>query len=354
MTELNVESKEYLNTVSIELASQCNLKCRMCSHPANTRGTELMSVSNFKKIIDKIAEQTPIRNLFFNMGEPFMNKSIIMMIAHAKRNGFSVFLSTNGLLLNENVMHNLFKTGVDALKFSIEGTTPEVYDSIRIGGNFDRLFRNVVRLKELRDRSGSSLRIRISTILLKGNEDIVEFVKFWGPYCDEIEYTTVTNHIGLKDNHDIALASDWNQRRGCPQILPYREVNILSSGDMVLCCVDFHGRCVFGNLIEQDFDEIWNSVSMREVREKAYNDQTHDLDPCRECYIADYSPVFWKDMRQEVNVVHEGVKNRMWQVVNQIHYIPDGNKTCGICSEPIKISFAGACLRCLEKKSGQG
>lgn len=353
MTNLDTESKDYLNTVTIELASQCNLQCRMCSHPTNPRQSGLMTVENFRAIIDKIYQQTRIRRLFFNMGEPFMNKSINFMISYAKRRGFQVFISTNGLLLNESLALNLLKTGVDALKFSIEGTTPEVYKKIRINGNFDLLFRHVVRFKELRDRSASPLRIRISTILMKENEDIVEFVKFWGPYCDEIEYTSITNHIGLKDNRDIALSSHWGLRLGCPQIKPFQEVNILCNGDMVICCVDFHGRCVLGNLVEQDFDQIWNSPLLRNIREKAYHDQTMDLEPCRECYIADYSTVFWNDMRQEINVLHEGVKNHMWNVVNQIQYIIGDGTPCRICHQPIKISFAGVCLRCLEKSSGQ-
>ncbi|MCP5103111.1 MAG: hypothetical protein GY950_07025 [bacterium] len=262
-------------------------------------------------------------------------------------------MSTNGLLLSEDHIKNVIKTGVEVLKFSIEGCTPEVYRSIRVGGDFDRVFQNVVRMKEMRDRSGSPLRIRISTILMKENEDIVEFVKFWGPYCDEIEYTAVTNHIGLVDNSETALSPQWHQRKGCPQVKPYKEINVLCNGDMVLCCVDFHGRCVLGNLLEQEFEDIWYSEKMTEVRTKAYSDNLDDLDPCGQCNIADYSTVFWKNMRTEVSVVHDAVKNGMWDVLEQVRYIEGPGVPCAACGKPLKISFAGMCWQCLEGAAPQ-
>lgn len=334
----------------METASRCNLKCRMCSHPTNRRETGVMSMDLFKTIIEELLK-TKIRQLFFNMGEPFMNKAIFRMISFAKRSGFSVFISTNGLLLTEEYMLNILKTGVDGLKFSIEGYTPEIYEQIRLGGKFDLLFKNVVRMKEFRDRSGSPLRIRISTILMKGNEDIVEFVKYWGPYCDEIEYTGITNHIGLIDNREIALSGRWNHRKACPQVVPYKEVNVLYNGDMVICCVDFHARCVLGNLGVQSFNEIWNSERMVEIRTRAYAGETRDLEPCRECDIADYSDVLWKNMREEVNIVHDAVKNSMWDILQQVKYIDGSGDACPVCRQPVKISFAGLCLRCLSKKT---
>lgn len=342
---------DYLTTVSMETASRCNLKCRMCSHPSNQRETGVMSMDLFKTIIEELLK-TKIRQLFFNMGEPFMNKAIFRMVSFAKRNGFSVFISTNGLLLTDEHILNIIKTGVDGLKFSIEGYTPEIYEQIRIGGKFDLLFKNVVRMKEVRDRSGSPLRIRISTILMKGNEDIVEFVKYWGPYCDDIEYTGITNHIGLIDNRELALSGRWNHRKACPQVVPYKEVNVLYNGDMVICCVDFHARCVLGNLAAQSFGEIWNSGRMTEIRAKAYSGDTQDLDPCRECDIADYSSVLWKNMRAEVSIVHDAVKNRMWDFLKKITYSDGSGTSCIGCGQPTKIAFAGICYSCLHKKAG--
>lgn len=350
MTALDVHSTQYLNVVSMELSSRCNLQCRMCSHPTSEREPHMMSFDHFKIILGKL-KKTNIRQLFLNMGEPFMNRAVFRMIAYAGRQGFRVCISTNGLLLTEDYMRQVLKTGVDVLKFSIEGCGPEIYDKVRVGGNFDKLFRHVVRMKELRDRAGSKMPIRISTILMKDNDDIVDFVKFWGPYCDEVEYTQMTNHIGLRDNSEISLSDAWKHRVGCPQVKPYSEINVLSNGDMVICCIDFHGKCVLGNLVEQEFGDIWASERMTEIRRKAYADEIDDLDPCRDCYITDYSDVMWKTMRTEVGLVHDTVKNKMWDMLPHIQYIGGKGAACGSCGAAMKISFAGMCLTCLQKKT---
>ncbi len=350
---LDVDSMEYLSTVSVELHSQCNLKCSMCSHHTNPRKPHMMSVDHFKTILDKLAD-TPIKKLAFNMGEPFMNRYIYRMISYAKRKDFFVYISTNGALLKEEDLGKILKTGVDALKFSIEGYSPEVYESIRRGSNFDRVFRNVVRMKELRDRAGSKLYTWIHTILTQKNPDIVEFLKFWGPYCDEVEYSGLTDHIGLVDNKDLSLSPTWKPRKSCPQVKPFQEVDILSNGDMVLCCVDFHGRCVLGNLLEQSFQEIWTSEKMKNIRRKAYGDRLDELSPCRDCAQADYTAVFPPHMRYAVSLLHSMIKSKQWQVLENVKWTGGGGKIlpCVGCGGPLDISFAGFCGNCVRQRSG--
>lgn len=348
MTNLDPNSMEYLDTVSIETASKCNLKCKMCSHPTNERKAHFMSPDDFKTIIDRL-EKTKIRRLLFNMGEPLMNKHLFQMVAYAKTKGFFVYISTNGLLMDERVIGKILSTGVDALKISIEGYTKEVYESIRIGGDFDALFRNVVRMKELRDRVRSPLYFWISTVLMKGNEDFVEFAKFWGPYCDDLELPGLTDHIGLVEaNKEIALSDEWNHRKECSQVKPYNEINLLSNGDMVLCCVDFHARCKLGNLLTQDLGDIWQSEKMTTIRRKAYAGEIPTINPCSNCHICDYSGLLKDDLQLVANLIHNMVKTKRWDSLDKIKIAAGSNAVCTSCNSTLKISFGGVCLDCLK------
>lgn len=350
MSDLDVNSMEYLNTVSIETASRCNLKCKMCSHPTNERNSHFMGTDEFKTIIDRLLE-TKIRRVLFNMGEPLMNKDLFRMVTYAKDKGFFIYISTNGQLLSEKAINRVLDTGVDALKVSVEGCTPEVYEKIRIGGNFDRLFRNVVRLHELKTRRGSPLYSWISTVLMKGNEDIVEFVKFWGPYCDDIELSGMTDHIGLvESNKDISLTDKWTHRKNCPQIKPFKELNVLSNGDMVLCCVDFHARCKLGNLLTDDLNDIWQSEKMTAIRTKAYSGQIPDIDPCRQCHICDYSGLLNDSLQTVGALLHRMVKNKRWSVLDKVRTVKEPGAVCTACGSLLKISFDGICLDCLKKE----
>lgn len=313
-----------------------------------------MTFDRFKIIIDKLIQKTNIRRLSLNMGEPFMNKYIFRMISYAKRKGFFVYISTNGQLMTEDYIINTIKTRVDALKFSIEGYTPEMYKNIRIGGDFEKVFHNVVLMKQLRDRVKSSLYIWISTILMKGNENLLEFIKFWGPYCDEIEYTNPGDHIGLVDNSGISLSDKWHLRRSCPQIKPFRELDVLSNGDVVICCVDFHAKCVLGNLLEQDFDDIWQSEKMTDIREKAYTNRTNEIDTCKNCHMTNYSRVYWEGMRFEVSMIHDAVKRNQTETLQGIEWIGGAGANCPECGKNIKMSYGGVCMECLQNRVKRG
>ena len=111
MKTLNPDSMEYLDTISIETASKCNLKCRMCSHPGNKRKLHFLGMDEFKKIINKFLK-TKIRRLLFNMGEPLMNKNLFEMVKYSKEKGFFVYISTNGQMLNEEIIKKILSTGV--------------------------------------------------------------------------------------------------------------------------------------------------------------------------------------------------------------------------------------------------
>lgn len=342
----DVHDPANLTTLSLELASRCNLRCVMCSHPGNPRPVEVLSMEAFRAILDKAAA-APIRRLYLNMGEPFMNNAATRMIAHARQKGLAVFVSTNGQLLGESQIEHILRTGVEMVKFSIEGYDAEAYGAIRRGGDFLVVTRNAARLKQRRDETSAPTRIRISTILMKGNENLVEFVKYWGRFCDEIEYTTITDHIGLADNRAAALTPKWDLRRRCPQVTPYQELNVLANGDVVICCVDFHARCVLGNLLRQDLGEIWDSPRFREIREKAAAGDMAGLEPCRGCHIADYSAILSPTLRRETDVLHEAVLRGMQPLLQQVVY-HGGAADCPRCGRTMFMSFAGNCLACLE------
>jgi len=351
MNQYNVNSQEYLGCLSLELAAKCNLKCMMCSHPKNQTRSGVMNLDQFKLIIDKLLS-TKIRTLSLNMGEPFMNTSIFEIISYAKDKGFFIYISTNGQLLTEKYIDKILETGVDHIKFSIEGYTPEVYEKIRFGGYFERLFKNVVTLKKLRDQTQSSLQLRIATILMEGNEDLVGFIKYWAPYCDSIDCLGLTNHIGVVSNEDIALMPYWTQRKSCPTITPFREINVLCNGDVVICCIDFLGQCVLGNLFEQDFEEIWYSKEMEDVRAKAYSDSLHLLHPCKGCYNADYSS-FVDTLHSEINLLKKLIVAGKSNLLNSVKSVDARDSHCPSCGRQMIISWAGNCYHCITNSTSQ-
>ena len=74
-----------------------------------------------------------------------------------------------------------------------------------------------------------------------------------------------------------------------PKLVPYNHcewlyysVTILWNGDVVPCCRDAQGEYVMGNILEQDFNEIWNGRKFKEFRRRVNSDQAN-LGLCRLC-----------------------------------------------------------------------
>ena len=61
---------------------------------------------------------------------------------------------------------------------------------------------------------------------------------------------------------------------------------ILSDGSVVLCCKDWAGYTVLGNVNEESLQSIWNSAEYRRLRNDISNGKIADCEVCRRC-VAD-------------------------------------------------------------------
>ena len=64
---------------------------------------------------------------------------------------------------------------------------------------------------------------------------------------------------------------------------PLYSAVILNNGDLITCCMDFEGKCTFGNLKNDSLENLW-SKKHKLIREAQLNEQ-YDLFPiCSTCY----------------------------------------------------------------------
>ena len=67
------------------------------------------------------------------------------MIEYVKKNYPHVYLyiSTNGLPLDESKISRLAESGIDEITFSVDGADQQTYGRYRQGGNFAKLLKNI-------------------------------------------------------------------------------------------------------------------------------------------------------------------------------------------------------------------
>lgn len=147
---------EGLPRIFLEPTVCCNLSCfeAVCSKESGivaTRSRPFFPLDGFQKIADEVGPGL-VRLDFFNYGEPFVHPQAVDMIEYLKARYPRVYLyvSTNGLLLDEAKMKRLVAAGLDEITFSVDGPDQATYEKYRRGGDFAKvveIMRTFVRLR---------------------------------------------------------------------------------------------------------------------------------------------------------------------------------------------------------------
>ena len=129
-------------------------------------------------------------------GEPFFHKRFAELFDKAALNpNLRQILVTNGLLVDEKWAKKLLKSNVEVI-FSIDGTTKQVYEKIRIGASFDRLIKNIDILNQHRQDytpAKSKMNMILQATIVKSNyHQLADFVEFAHKYkFDSLNITPV-------------------------------------------------------------------------------------------------------------------------------------------------------------------
>ena len=130
--------------ITVTCGSACNLRCKFCYnrnmdyHPAP---------ADILRIIDKIHETLIFCQL--TGGEPFVTKTgraLLEKFAEGKYK-FAVRLGTNAQSVNFNILKCV---NLAEVQISTDAATKRVYETIRVGGNFDVLISNIKKFVELK------------------------------------------------------------------------------------------------------------------------------------------------------------------------------------------------------------
>ncbi len=175
---------EILPRIFFEPTVVCNLDCfqAVCAPGAGlaaTRESKLFTLREFRSLMERIGPQL-IRLDFFNYGEPFVHPQALEMIEHVKSRYPHIYLytSTNGLLLNEEKIARLVRSGIDEVTFSVDGADQGTYGRYRQGGDLARVLKNMAAMVEEKRRSGREVPfINWRCILFKWNDSFRQMAR---------------------------------------------------------------------------------------------------------------------------------------------------------------------------------
>lgn len=155
------EHLEILPRIYLEPTVLCNLSCfKAVCHPKSgileSRASKSMSLDQFKAILDEVGPKL-VRLDLFNYGDPFVHPRAVDKIEYIKEKYPHIYLyiSTNGLMLDEEKIKRIIRAGLDEITFSVDGPDQETYQRYRQGGDFEKvksIMSTFVRERELSGR----------------------------------------------------------------------------------------------------------------------------------------------------------------------------------------------------------
>lgn len=279
-TLFNSIHNKFPDTVQIETTNACNSRCIICPHKKMGRSIKTMDNNIFKKVIDECAKFNCGNVHLHNFGEPLLDTNIVQRIKYAKDKGLPrIKIFSNGSLLSQEMSENLIKAGLDEIKISFDGANKEEYEKIRYPLKFDLVVNNIRDLIFIRNKMRSSLKIEIACNSTSDNSSTMKSLE---NCVDNFSFGKLHNW----GDSEIACSARSKIRKPCARV--WRTFTILSDGSASLCCLDFDGKVILGDLHESSISEIWRNsqyISMRKQHTNALHKNIAICSSCSKSYI---------------------------------------------------------------------
>lgn len=158
--------------INLHILEACNFRCRQCFSKFGTE--KLLSVEDWKKIIDNCIAGADVTEFNIAGGEPMLYPGLAELVKYIRSKGVKVSLITNGSLMDEEWIKN-YAGLYETIGFSVDSLDDETNKKI---GRCDRNGKTIpvgriVKLCGLTRRYAPGCRIKINTVVSALNKDEV-------------------------------------------------------------------------------------------------------------------------------------------------------------------------------------
>jgi radical SAM protein with 4Fe4S-binding SPASM domain len=286
-------------TISFEPTTACNLHCPECPSGLRTFTREIgnLKADFFSETIDELHHQLMFL-IFYFQGEPYINPKFLEMVNYAHKKGIYTITSTNGHFLNDENCRKTIESGLDRLIISVDGTTQEVYEQYRIGGNLENVLQGARNMVKWKRKTGSKYpHLIFQFLVVKPNEhQIPEIYKLAEEIgIDEVKLKTAQVYDYENGNPLIPTLGEYaryEQKKDGTWGVKHALVNhcwklwhscvITWNGLVVPCCFDKDADHRLGDLRKTTFAELWQGSDYQGFRSSILKGRDQ-IDICTNC-----------------------------------------------------------------------
>ncbi len=283
LKKVKVKSSPFI--FRIDPCTLCNLKCPSCMTPVTiTNEKRIMEYKDFLLILNKL-KPFAIRFSLYDEGEPLLNKDIYRIIKSTTEANVSTLVSTNFNHFNQSNIEDLFNSGLTVLEPCLDGFTQKSYSKYRVNGDLSILKSNIETVINYKHKHNKKYPyVDVQIILFNHIKDeLPEIDKYLKELnVDNITYRDET--LGFNNNQ-----TKIEQTINTPCYWLYIGMNIRPNGNVYPCSGMGLNRFSFGNILEQDLEDIWNNKYYQFARKLFIKGEDLEIDddlkqvPCLTC-----------------------------------------------------------------------
>jgi len=164
----------HLDWIQVEVSSYCNASCIYCPHTAYKQNwrNRYLSMEAFTNLV--AAFRTAKLVYLQGWGEPFTHPQFFEMVRLVKKAGCMVGTTSNGMLLNRDIIKRLITEGIDIIGFSLAGVDEE-NDSIRKGTRIKKVLECIEEIHNAKHKYASGTpAIHIAYMMLRSGLNALE------------------------------------------------------------------------------------------------------------------------------------------------------------------------------------
>ena len=293
----------------LELTNICNFSCEFCPDAVMTRPKGMMQPELAKAVLDAAARTGAVRTMHFHvMGEPTLHPKLVDIVTYAAERGLKTCLTTNGSRLDERLLRELDRAGLDDIIVSLQTPDERTFrirasKAVAFGDYADRITEACRMFLDDKGRTtmtvsflSSPLRRLIIPIfpevsIADTSADLKHYLRTWtarilsGTAVENRSADVVKqiqkirsfreNTIRLADrlSFHTRVMGDWAvhfQRKNVDAAFGYcpalrENFGILWNGEYTFCCTDYDGQTSAGNFRDMGLLDYLGSDAVRKV-----------------------------------------------------------------------------------------
>lgn len=320
----------------IETTNVCTFRCLYCPQDIMRRKKMSLPLLTVKRIIEEYACNAIGTLGFHVMGEPTTNPDLAEIVECAAKLHIGHALVTNASILKRETAEDLFRRGLQHIILSVQTFTEEQHNEVKRPSpkySYETIMRNVKDIILAKWAIAPDARLEIHVMdnsryrprgvnIVSNNNEAQRVISFWHDFvreaASELGGDSVSSQSPEKGQFDLSQlgwplgeyflapqvflnfkkAGHWIQdftsdseyiipaKRGVcgavtKKFTQHRQMAILSNGDAVMCCFDYNGETVFGNVFKTPMGEL--DERAESYRGKLVGSDEIPFPICRKC-----------------------------------------------------------------------